>query len=203
MDIKELNKTLMERVKQGDMKARDKIIMLNLPFVTHIFTTKFKNTKAQDREDFLECGVLGLIKAVDTFKIDKGFEFSTYAARCIENEILMKIRLEKKHKGIISLDEPVNCKAEEKYTKIDSVKDPEDINETIDDLMDIKSIKTLVKCKLPENQAKVIESRYFSGDIKTQAEVVQETGFSQSYVSRLEKKGIEYLRTHLIKAENS
>ncbi len=203
MDIKKQNEELLLKIRQGDKKARDKMIELNIPFVNYVLTHKIGYIKPQDREDFLECGILGLIKAVDSYKPEKGTEFSTYSARCIENEFLMEIRKNKKYRTTLSLDNVLHHKDEKVCSYLDNIADPEDINETIDDIIAIKTIKKVIATKLKENQASVLNARYFSGDVKPQSEVSQELEISQSYVSRLEKRGIDRIKKVYDKVENS
>lgn len=200
---KEENIELFKLVKKGNLKAREKIIQNNLPFVNFIITKKFKNINSQEREDFFETGILGLIKAVDSFKLEIGISFSTYASRCIENEILLLMRYNKKHVGVISLDAPIKNGFNGEFSLLENLPDcKQNIEEKIEDEIQLKSVKSLIKFKLPKNQAEIIEKRYLSGEIKSQLEISKETGFSQPHISRLEKKGIKKLKEELYFVEN-
>lgn len=201
MDIEKQNDELFLKIRQGDKKARERLIETNLPFVNYILTHKIGFIKPQDREDFLECGIIGLIKAIDSFNPEKGVKFSTYSARCIENELLMEIRRNKKYKTTLSLDNVFQHKDRDVCTYLDNLADPEDINETIDDIIAIKTIKKVIATKMNENQATVINARYFTGVLKPQSEVSQELDISQSYVSRLENRGIERIKKMYDKVE--
>lgn len=204
MNINEINDVLLEKVKNGDSEARDKIISLNIPYVGYILKRKIGGLKHQDIEDYMEIGIIGLIKAVDSYDPSKGVKFSTYSFKCIQNELMMEIRRNKKHKGTLSLDYMINNGEKDICSYLNNFADPEDINETIDDIISIKTIKKVIATKINTNQASVLNARYFTTqDVQSQLQVSQDLQMSQSYVSRLEQRGIKNLQHELCKAETN
>lgn len=184
-----------ERMAQGDMEARNKIIEHNLRLVAHIIKKYGANIREQ--EDFISIGTIGLIKAVSTFDYSKGTRFATYASRCIENEILMTFRAQKKYAGELNLDEPIDTdKDGNQLTLMDIVADDESILDVID--LSIKSEQLynfLGRC-LDERELTIIAQRYglFGNRPATQREVAKKLGISRSYVSRIEKKALSALK---------
>lgn len=185
---------------EGDMEARRLLIEHNLRLVAHI-VKKFCVSQS-DQEDLISIGTIGLIKAVDTFDTKKCIRLATYASRCIENEILMYFRCYKKYSNEISLSEPID---EDTDGNPLSLMDILCVDDTIVDLIETK-IKTqellkVINEELPERERKIIILRYgLDNNIpKTQVEVGKMLSISRSYVSRIEKKVLEFLREKLKK----
>ena len=183
------------KLKEGDKKARDTLINHNLRLVAHI-VKKFKNSLEAD--DLISVGTIGLIKAVDTFNAEKGSQFSTYASRCIENEILMLIRANKRHKDVISLNSPfINKKDGEEvpFEEILVVDDDNDYIEQFDNHFLVDRITKIIDEKLDEREREVMKLRYglYGGDTKTQNEVAKMLGISRSYISRIEGKALKII----------
>lgn len=187
-----------EKIKSGDKTAKDKLINHNLRLVAHIIK-KF-NFIQENNEDLISIGTIGLIKAVNTFKIEKGIRFSSYASRCIENEILMNLRSSKKNNLDISMSEPIeSIKSENSLTLIDTIADKASLYEKIFDKIDIEKLNLNIKKYLTQREQDVINLRYGLTNQRphTQQEVAIKIGISRSYVSRIEKKALNILRSHL------
>ena len=167
--------------------------------VAHVIK-KYQNTD-YDTEDLLSVGTIGLIKAVNTFNQDRGPRLATYAARCVENEILMLFRANKKYSREVSLYEPIGVdKDGESVTLVDVVEmDNREILDTIILSQDVKELYDAYDKCLKDNEKMVIRLRYglFGLQEKTQREIAQMLGISRSYVSRIEKKAIEKLRQEI------
>ena len=181
--------------KKGDNKARDKLIEHNLRLV--VFLAKKYDNTGYDIEDLVSIGSIGLIKGINTYKIDKNIKLATYASRCIANEILMFIRKNKRRKKEISLEDTLNYDAEGNELKL------EDILGTDEDIVDKEFENSFDKrllskeiTKLPSRDKKIMIMRYGLNNTKeyTQKEVAELLGISQSYISRIEKKVIKKLR---------
>ena len=189
----------LERYKEGDEEARSILIERNMRLVAHVIK-KYHNTD-YDSEDLLSVGTIGLIKAVNTFNQDRGPRLATYAARCVENEILMLFRANKKYSREVSLYEPIGVdKDGESVTLVDVVEmDNREILDTIILSQDVKELYDAYDKCLKDNEKMVIRLRYglFGLQEKTQREIAQMLGISRSYVSRIEKKAIEKLRQEI------
>ena len=189
----------LERYKEGDEEARSILIERNMRLVAHVIK-KYQNTD-YDSEDLLSVGPIGLIKAVNTFNQDRGPRLATYAARCVENEILMLFRANKKYSREVSLYEPIGVdKDGESVTLVDVVEmDNREILDTIILSQDVKELYDAYDKCLKDNEKMVIRLRYglFGLQEKTQREIAQMLGISRSYVSRIEKKAIEKLRQEI------
>ena len=189
----------LERYKEGDEEARSILIERNMRLVAHVIK-KYQNTD-YDTEDLLSVGTIGLIKAVNTFNQDRGPRLATYAARCVENEILMLFRANKKYSREVSLYEPIGVdKDGESVTLVDVVEmDNREILDTIILSQDVKELYDAYDKCLKDNEKMVIRLRYglFGLQEKTQREIAQMRGISRSYVSRIEKKAIEKLRQEI------
>ena len=189
----------LERYKEGDEEARSILIERNMRLVAHVIK-KYQNTD-YDTEDLLSVGTIGLIKAVNTFNQDRGPRLATYAARCVENEILMLFRANKKYSREVSLYEPIGFyKDGESVTLVDVVEmDNREILDTIILSQDVKELYDAYDKCLKDNEKMVIRLRYglFGLQEKTQREIAQMLGISRSYVSRIEKKAIEKLRQEI------
>ena len=196
-------KLYLKRCKEGDQTARNKLIEHNMRLVAHV--VKKYQCQDYDTEDLLSAGTIGLIKAVNTFDVDKGSRLATYAARCVENEILMLLRAGKKRAKEVSLFEPIGTdKDGETVSLVDVIEmeNPKTIDQLILD-QDIKELYQAFDQKLTENEKQVISMRYglFKGKEHTQREVAGVLGISRSYVSRIEKKAIGKLREEFEKIQ--
>lgn len=196
-------KLYLKRCKEGDQTARNMLIEHNMRLVAHM--VKKYQCQDYDTEDLLSAGTIGLIKAVNTFDVDKGSRLATYAARCVENEILMLLRAGKKRAKEVSLFEPIGTdKDGETVSLVDVIEmeNPKTIDQLILD-QDIKELYQAFDQKLTENEKQVISMRYglFKGKEHTQREVAGVLGISRSYVSRIEKKAIGKLREEFEKIQ--
>lgn len=189
-------KLYLKRCKEGDQTARNMLIEHNMRLVAHV--VKKYQCQEYDTEDLLSAGTIGLIKAVNTFDVDKGSRLATYAARCVENEILMLLRAGKKRAKEVSLFEPIGTdKDGETVSLVDVIEmeNPRTIDQLILD-QDIKELYEAFDTCLTESEKQVISMRYglFKGKEHTQREVAAVLGISRSYVSRIEKKAIGKMR---------
>lgn len=184
-------KKYLDLLEQGDPEARNILIEHNLRLVAHI-VKKFENT-GEDSEDLISIGTIGLIKAIESYSQGKGTKLATYAARCIENEILMHLRSLKKVKKDVSLQDPIGQDKEgNEINLLDILKsDLDDVADTIQLSMELEKIREYLGI-LDEREKEVITSRFGLGIIKekTQREIAKELGISRSYVSRIEKRAL-------------
>ncbi len=190
------------KFKNGDVQSREKIITYNLRLVPYIVTNKFQGID-YDKDELISIGIIGLIKAVDTFKIEKKIEFTTYASRCICNEILMVIRKNKKRSLDNLLGDVIVENGNGEKLTLEEIL-PYD--EYVDEVYEKKEIKAeIVKIleKLPERDKKIVMLYFgFIGDrTYSQAEISNIFGLSQSYITRVLKKNLETIREELIKAD--
>ena len=187
----EEEKKYLQLMARGDRHARNMLIEHNLRLVAHI-VKKFENT-GEDQEDLISIGTIGLIKAIESFSEDKGTKLATYAARCIENEILMHLRTLKKTKKDVSLHDPIGHDKEgNEISLIDVLKtDSEDVIDTIQLNMELEKVKQYINV-LDDREREVIIGRFGLGmsKEKTQREIAKELGISRSYVSRIEKRAL-------------
>ena len=192
----EEEKYYLERLKSGDMSAKDLLIERNMRLVAHL--VKKYNYADRDVEDLISIGTIGLIKAVNTFNGDKGNRLVTYAAKCIDNELLMMLRSEKKRARDTSIYEPLGTDSEGNSISLMDVleSDELDIIEEMELDANIKKLNGLIKDVLTERERQIICLRYGLGDGHevTQREIAERFGISRSYVSRLEKKALKRLR---------
>lgn len=192
-------KEYLERCKEGDQEAKNVLILRNMRLVAHV-VKKYQGTD-YDMEDLISVGAIGLIKAINTFKMDKGSRLATYAAKCVENEILMLLRAGKKYSREVSLFEPIGVdKDGETVSLVDVIE--MDNRETIEDLILEQDVKHLYQCYeqcLKDTEKTVIGMRYglYGKKEHTQREIAQMLGISRSYVSRIEKKALEKLRKEM------
>ena len=186
-------KEYLERCKEGDQSARDMLIEHNMRLVAHV-VKKYQYTY-YDTEDQLSVGTIGLIKAVNTFKPDRGSRLATYAAKCVENEILMLLRSHKKYSREVSLYEPIGVdKDGESIHLVDVIQmENEDVLEQMILDQDVRELYQAYKTCLNDNEKQVVRMRYglFGGKEYTQREIAQAMGLSRSYISRIEKRGLE------------
>jgi len=185
--------------KQGSEEAKNILIERNLRLVAHI--VKKYNSYGNDSDDLISIGTIGLIKAISTFDYEKGTRLATYAARCIENEILMQIRSTKKMQNEVSLQEPIGVDREgNEITLLEVIGN--DIDSVLDEVelkLQIKKMYNKMKQVLKSREKTVLELRYGLGpnSSKTQREIARMLGISRSYVSRIEKKAIKKLSKEL------
>ncbi len=185
----------LEKMKQGDTAARDLLIEHNLRLVVHIIKKYYANYSDQD--DLISIGTIGLIKAVNSFDADKGTRLATYAARCVENEILMYFRGQKKSSQDISMSEPIDMDSEgNPLTLSDIIYTDDNIADDIDKRMKLQKLQKLITEMKDPREKEIIIKRYgLDGRLPlTQREVADRLGISRSYVSRIEKKALHDLR---------
>ncbi|MCL6515688.1 RNA polymerase sporulation sigma factor SigK [Alicyclobacillus sp.] len=188
---KDQERECFERWMKGDRAAYHELIEHNLRLVAHV-AKKF-DSSGIDHDDLISIGTVGLIKAVETFQPDKGTKFATYAARCIQNEILMQLRALKKTRKDVSLNSPIGTDKEGNEITIGDVlgTDADDTEEEVSKRMEIRHVLKLMDT-LDERERRVIELRFGLADGQewTQNEVADMLGISRSYVSRLEKRAL-------------
>lgn len=188
----------LELCAKGDLDARNVLVERNLRLVAHIIKKYY--TQAEEQEDLISIGTIGLIKAVNTFKADKGIRLATYASRCIENEILMYFRRTKKLQGEVSLNEAIETDGDGAELSIGDVVGKSDtMLEDLQDKDDRALVRRLVAERLTEREADVIRRRYgLEGRVpQTQRQVAAAYKISRSYVSRIEKKALGKLEEAL------
>lgn len=197
---KEEEEKLMEVFKVNPKKARGELIERNLRLVVYI-AKKFENTGI-NVEDLISIGTIGLIKAINTFNPDKKIKLATYASRCIENEILMYLRKNSNRKTEVSIDEPLNVDWDGNELLLSDIlgTDGDIIYQSIESEVD-KQLLTIALTKLSPRERNIMELRFGvnSKKAKTQKEVADLLGISQSYISRLEKKIILRLKKEISK----
>ncbi len=185
-------------VAQGDKQAKDILVKHNMRLVAHIVK---KYTGAAETDDLISVGSIGLIKAINTYQASHGTALATYTARCIENEILMLIRANKKHKNILLLSDPVGTdKDGNELTLMDLLFEKEDcVFEKVEHSVQREKLLKQIKQILSEREYTIICLRYaLKGGIPLpQREVANVLKISRSYISRIEKRAIEKLRLHL------
>jgi len=189
---------LLKKTQDGDMSARNSLVEHNLRLVAHIVKKYYAS--GCDQEDLISIGTIGLIKAVSTFKPDKSIRLSTYAARCIENEILMHFRNLKKTAQDVYISDPIDTdKDGNALTLIDVIADEGDISEQLDTKIKLERLREILDSTLDRREKKIIELRYGLGGCKelTQREIAVMLKISRSYVSRIEKAALEKLRRRM------
>lgn len=188
----------LEKWAEGDLAARNRLVEHNLRLVAHIVKKYY--TQASNQEDLISIGTIGLIKAVNTFQTDKRIRLATYASRCIENEILMYFRAQRKTQGEVSLSEAIDTdKAGNALYLQDVVGADDTMQEELEGREDQRLIRQLVEERLTPREADVIRRRYgLDGHPpQTQRQVAAVYGISRSYVSRIEKRALEKLEAAL------
>lgn len=192
---KEEEEHYLDLYEQGDEEARNILIERNLRLVAHI-VKKYTNT-GKDLDDLISIGTVGLIKAISTYDKKKGTRLATYAARCIDNEILMTIRADKKSKVEVSLQEPIGVDKEgNEISLIDILgTDADEVIDEVDLKIQVKKLYSKINEVLKGREKTIIELRYglIDGGCKTQREIANFLGISRSYVSRIEKRAIKKL----------
>lgn len=188
----------LQKYTEGDLEAKHILIERNLRLVAHI--VKKYQSMDEDTEDLLSIGTIGLIKSVVTFNPDKRVRLGTYAARCIENEILMHLRAKKKISKDISLYEPIGTDKEGNEIQIFDIieTDAEDAHQKVTLKDDIRLLYSKLESILSPRERLVLKMRYglYNEEEYTQREIAERLGISRSYVSRIEKSAIEKLRPY-------
>jgi len=197
--LPEEEEKLLNELEQGNLETRQTLVERNLRLVVYI-AKKFENTGV-GLEDLISIGTIGLMKGVNTFNTEKKIKLATYASRCIENEILMYLRRSNKIKGEISIDEPLNQDGDGNELLLSDIlgTDPDVTSRAIEDEVDKSLLKASIE-KLSYRERNIMELRFgfISGDEKTQKEVADMLGISQSYISRLEKKIIGKMKKEIM-----
>ena len=190
---------LLQKLATGDLEVRQTLVERNLRLVVYI-AKKFENTGV-GIEDLISIGTIGLMKGVNTFNADKKIKLATYASRCIENEILMYLRRSNRMKGEISIDEPLNQDGDGNELLLSDIlgTDPDVTSRGIEDEVDKQLLKASI-AKLSNRERNIMELRFgfMGGNEKTQKEVADMLGISQSYISRLEKKIIGKMKKEIM-----
>lgn len=183
----------------GDREAKNKLIEHNLRLVAHI--AKRYASNEQELEELISIGTIGLIKAINSFSADKGFKISTYASKCVENEILMSIRSNKKLKSEVSMNTIIGTDKDGNDMELLETLDSgsEDTIDTIYNKIISDEVKKYIDTKLPEREKYIMRLRYGIGGekMKTQQQIADELGISRSYVSRIETKVQNKLKKHI------
>ncbi|WP_207754201.1 RNA polymerase sporulation sigma factor SigK [Caldicoprobacter guelmensis] len=186
---------LKKFIEEKDENARNILIEHNLRLVAHI-VKKYSNT-GKDVDDLISIGTIGLIKAISSFDSSKNTRLATYAARCIENEILMAIRADKKNKGEVSLQEPIGMDKEGNEISLMDIlgTDPDSVMDEVELKIQVRNLYKKMSAVLKKRERMVIEMRYglLNGKHRTQREIAQLLGISRSYVSRIEKRALSKL----------
>lgn len=183
---------------EGDIEARNVLIEHNLRLVAHIIKKYY--TQADDADDLISIGTIGLIKGINTYRPEKGVRLATYASRCCENEILMHFRAQRKSAGDVSLSESIDVDGDgNTLSLMDIISQEDDMAERIGDCETCMRLREYVDSVLTEREAEIVKLRYgLRGDRPlTQRETASRCGISRSYVSRIEKKALEKLRAAL------
>ena len=190
----------IEGLSRGDETAKQLLIEHNLRLVVYI-SRRYESTGI-NLEDLISIGTIGLIKGVNTYKPEKNIRLATYASRCIENEILMYIRKIASHKGDVSLDEPINTDWDGNELLLGDVlgTEADAVSRPLEDDVDLRLLREALG-RLPDKEKAIVSLRYGigGGREKTQKEVADLMGISQSYISRLEKRIILRLRREILK----
>lgn len=186
----------LKKFKEGNKEAKSILIERNLRLVAHI-VKKYTNYQ-EEPEDLISIGTIGLIKAIDTYNIEKGTRLATYAAKCIENEILMNIRSGKKNKGEVSLQDPIGVDKEGNEISLIDILGTE-VDDVIDEVelkIQIRKLYEKIKTILTTREKEIVELRYglTPSGYKTQREIANKLDISRSYVSRIEKRALKKLK---------
>ena len=183
------------KARQGDEDARQTLILHNLRLVSHI-VRKYYAT-ARNQEDLVSIGTIGLCKAVDSFKIDNGARFATYAAKCIQNEILMHFRSQRKLTSEVSMNETIDVDRDgNPLTYTDVISSEEDLPEEVMRSVEAERAMALVRSRLDARERQIITLRFGlnGAPVMTQREIALLMGISRSYVSRIEKAALDKLK---------
>ena len=186
----------LEAASRGDSAARSKLIEHNLRLVAHIIKKYYQNCGGQD--DLVSIGTIGLIKAIDTFDLNKNIKLSSYASRCIENEILMHFRNNKKSAQDVSLNDTIDTdKDGNPLTLMDIMAVDDNIIDDLDRKMNLAVLDDYIRTVLTPREREIIVSRYglYGHEALPQRVIAKRLGISRSYISRIEKKALEKLRS--------
>ena len=186
---------------KGDKDAKEILVKHNLRLVAHI-AKKYANYG--DNDELISIGSIGLIKAVESFKSDKGTSLATYASRCIENEILMTMRTTKKHRSNVSLNEPIGVdKDGNELVIMDMLESDQNVIEDVENSIMMEKLTAITKSVLDKREYEIIKMRYGLENIGalTQREVAKKFNISRSYVSRIEKKALEKIKKSVNKED--
>lgn len=186
----------LKKMKNGDLEARNELIERNMRLVAHV--AKKYQSPEDEMEDLISIGTIGLIKAVETYKEDYGSRLATYAARCIDNELLMYFRAKKKTSKEVSLYEPIGTDKEGNQIQLLDVvvSEDEDVVELLEQDRKVRRLNEIIPQTLSGRELFIIINRYglYGKKTMTQREIARKLGISRSYVSRIEKRAIEKLR---------
>lgn len=186
----------LKKMKNDDLEARNELIERNMRLVAHV-AKKYQNPE-DEMEDLISIGTIGLIKAVETYKEDYGSRLATYAARCIDNELLMHFRAKKKTSKEVSLYEPIGTDKEGNQIQLLDVvvSEDEDVVELLEQDRKVRRLNEIIPQTLSGRELFIIINRYglYGKKTMTQREIARKLGISRSYVSRIEKRAIEKLR---------
>ena len=184
---------------ENNKEAKEVLVERNMRLVAHI--SKKYNNSSEELDDLISIGTIGLIKAIDTFNVDKGIRLATYASKCIENEILMNIRSNKKNKMQVSLQDPIGVDKEGNAISLIDIlgTDVDYIVDKVELKMKISKLYEKIEQILTERENEIIKLRYglTPHGYKTQREIAQKLNISRSYVSRIEKKALKKLKKEL------
>lgn len=193
-------RTLLAEYRDGDESARQKLIEHNLRLVAHVVKKYYSS--GSDQDDLISIGTIGLIKAIDSFNIENGTRFATYAGKCLQNEILMYFRAQKKLNNETSIDDSIDIdKDGNPLTYLDIIACEDTIAEELDVELRSRQALEAIKTQLTPREREIIILRYGLGLKRTltQKEVADKLGISRSYVSRIEKYSLEKLHSHMQK----
>lgn len=198
LDTEEERKAVDAWVNNGDLQARNLLVEHNLRLVAHIIKKYY--AQSVDQDDLISIGTIGLIKGVSTYRPDKNVRLATYASRCIENEVLMYFRSQKKSAGDLSLSDSLEGDGDgNNLSLLDVLTEESDLLENVSRAELCRQAREYSETRLDPRESEIIRLRYGLGGKKplTQREVAQQCGISRSYVSRIEKKALEKLRQAL------
>ena len=188
--------------ENGDMRARKELINHNLRLVSHI-VKKYAGSVTIEVDDLISVGAIGLIKAIDSFKYEKGAALATYASKCIDNEILMLIRMNKKHKDTISLSSKFASDKEGNEVLLMDIleSDEDEVEDAVSSSFIMEKINESVNKHLSPREKEILTKRYgLNGEkVYTQKELAQKLGISRSYVSRIEAKALDLIKDDIAK----
>lgn len=191
---KEKEQEYLKKSANGDKEAKEILVKHNLRLVAHI-AKKYANYG--DNDELISIGSIGLMKAIESFKSDKGTSLATYASRCIENEILMTMRTSKKHRSNVSLNEPIGVdKDGNELVIMDMLESDRNVIEDVENSIMMEKLSQITKSALDEREYQIIKLRYGleNTGALTQREVAKKFNISRSYVSRIEKKALEKIQ---------
>ena len=198
---KEKEEEYVRLAEQGDKEAKEILIKHNLRLVAHI-AKKYANYG--DNDELISVGSIGLIKAVDSFKTGRGTQLATYASRCIENEILMTLRVTKKHRQSVSLSDPIGVdKDGNELTIMDMLSEGGSVIEDVESNILMEKLGEITSQCLTDREYEIVKMRYGLGGVPalTQREVATKFGISRSYVSRIEKHALAKIKERLVEEE--